>query len=163
MDNCIVYFSVNTNLANHISARFYNGIHYVWCSPVFDPKALSKTSTRHQIPASSSPKSIYEEFKRSSEDDDNHADCIVRNKAGIKSGALKKRAAGEITDEEHDRIIRMIDKAANNKFAPLLYIIPCHLVTGKVEPVPVEELANPLSEEYRIENLKESEFEIIQY
>lgn len=158
----VIYYSTSTKLAHHINTLFY-GQHYLWCAPVFDPLSLDALDPRRKIPVSSSPKNIYKRYTEDVEGEDTHSTLIERNRQGIKNGAVYKLAAGVITQREFEQINAMVDKAGFAQFKPILYIIPSALVKSKLKQVPVEDVANPLGIEFRIEDLIATECEIITY
>lgn len=153
-------YSTNTELSYRLAREFYNGRFYVWCSPVFEPPQ-DKLNQYSRIPRSSSPYHIYKDLKEAVESQDLHNDKIKNNKVGLKKGALISHQNGVIDEQELGRINYIIDHASIQDFRPILYIIDWKSVEGKLELVPVEEMANPLSCEYRIAELKECEFETI--
>lgn len=153
-------YSTNTELSYRLSRDFYNGRFYVWCSPVFEPPQ-DKLNKYHRIPPSSSPYHIYTDLKQAVESQDLHNSKIKDNKTALKRGALKNFENGVIDEQELVKINYIIDHANIQDFKPVLYIIDRKSVGEKLEIVPVEEMANPLSCEYRIAELKESEFETI--
>lgn len=153
-------YSTNTELSYRLAKEFYNGSFYVWCSPVFEP-SKDKLNKYSRIPPSSSPYHIYTELKRAVDSQDLHCDKIRNNKAGLKKGALTSFDKGVIDEQELAKINYIIDNASIQDFKPILYIIDRKIVENKLEIVPVEEMANPLSHEYRIAELKENEFETI--
>ena len=158
----LFYYSTNTYLSYFISKNFYNGNFYVWCAPVFDPTSLDHLNPLRRIPSSSSPFKIYQDLKAEIATGDLHSSKIAANRSGLKKGALIAKNDGIIDNDELTKINYIIDNAILTDFKPMLYLIPLSLVASKVEVVPVTERANPLSEEYRIKDLKECEFEIIQ-
>ncbi|MDD3507415.1 MAG: hypothetical protein PHY27_03185 [Parabacteroides sp.] len=158
----LFYYSTNTYLSYFISKTFYNGTFYVWCAPVFDPLSLDHLNPLCRIPPSSSPFKIYQDLKQEVNNRDLHSAKIEANRNGLKKGAINALANGLIDNDELTRINYIIDKADLTDFKPMLYLIPVSLVATRVEVVSVSERANPLSEEYKIVDLKEYEFEIIQ-
>lgn len=153
-------YSTNTYLSHIIAKNYYNGRFYVWCSPVFQPP-LDPLDKYHKIPRSSSPYDIYMDLKRDVESGDLHSAKIEANKLGLKKGALEAAKNQWIDENELARINYTIDNASLTDFKPILYIIPLSLVKEKLEAVPVSEMANPLSTEYRIKELLYHEFEMI--
>ena len=160
--NNLLYYSTNTGLAHYINERFYKGTHYVWCSPVFNPATLSRYSPVSKIGTTSSPHDIYCDLKRVINTRDRHSSKIKDNRIGLKAGAALKLANGTITEEEFGEIVQLIDEAETAEFAPYIYVIRKDLVESRVKSVGAKETANPLGVEYRILDLKTSEFEIIE-
>ncbi len=157
----LLYYSAGSYLAYLINTQFYKQ-HYLWCSPVFNPASLSSLDPRRNIPASSSPHEIYNSYRRDVNTNDGHSSLIKMNKIGLKRGAKYKLAAGVITQNEYQIIIHKINKASISDFRPLIYLIPASIIKDRMKPVPVKMIANPLGSEYRVEDLLEGEFEIIE-
>lgn len=72
-------------------------------------------------------------------------------------------AAGKITENQYQMILYMANKAQLADFRPLLYVIPAHLVMSKLDVVPPNKAANPLGPEYRIFNLLDTEFDVVEF
>lgn len=153
-------YSTNTELSYRLGKDYYNGTFFVWCSPVFEPSA-DRLSPYHKIPRSSSPYDIYKELKADVESGDLHSAKIKENRAGLKKGALEYFKNDIIDEQELTRINYIIENALISDFKPILYIISYDLVKDRLKKVPVDKMANPLSCEYVIEDLKETEFEKI--
>lgn len=151
--NCFLY-SVNSYLAHWINENFYQGIHYVWCTPLFNCE---------NNPPSSNPKEIYNSLIEDVKRQDKHSDKIRKNKLGLLKGTEKMFELGIITQKERDDILLIIREASINKFSPLLYIIDLNQAGKKFNPVPREERANILSDEYIIKNLYTDEFDVIYF
>lgn len=155
----IILYSATSWLAYTIAERYYNGEHYVWCAPVFDPS--SPYAHQWHVPPTSSPSEIYkglvEEVKRR----DRHSAKIAQNKIAIIRGASVKRGAGVITKAQEKEIVAIVNAAEIADFAPLLYVIPYQLVSKKLKMVPVAERAHPLSTEFIIQRLPRRCFDVI--
>jgi hypothetical protein len=153
-----IYYSTNTLLAFNISERYYNHLHFVWCTPYFDVWA---NQVNYTVPATSSPKEIYQNLLKEVTGEDRHGTQIDANKVGLKKGASVKRAANLITEQQENDIYAIIDSAKSQMFKPLLYVIPYDRVANIIQEVPVQERANPLSVEYRIELLPRDSFDVL--
>ena len=162
MSNNLLFYSTNTKIAFFISEQFYNSIHFVWCSPVYDPQKLNKYDYRSKIPVSSSPYRIYKQLLDDVKTGDKHSTKIEQNKTGLKKGAAIMRQKEIIDDIDFARILSIIDSAELNEFVPILYLIPESLVFEKIKSVEIESIANPLSSEFQIQELLRNEFEIIE-
>lgn len=160
MPTPIVLYSTNTWLAYHIQKRFYGDVHYVWCSPFWSEGATPAIDAT--TPPSSSPQDIYRRYKADVVRNDGHSDPIERNRAGLRRGAAFRRDGGVINDAAHLEIEAIVGLSQIVAFRPLLYVIPFALVADLVKPAPVEKRANPLSEEYIIENLPRACFDVIE-
>jgi hypothetical protein len=159
MPNPLLLYSTNTLLAYHINQTYYGELHYVWCSAFFG--AGNIPSPYHPPPPSSSPQEIYERVRKAVESGDKHSEKIRLNRAGLIRGATYKHIRGDITEAQRLEILDKIRLSQFAEFKPLLYVIPYALVSNALITVPVEERANPLSEEYIIERLARTSFDII--
>jgi hypothetical protein len=163
MSTNLLYYSTNSYLSYWLSSKYYGGIFYIWCSPVFDPRSLNSLDHHNTIPNSSSPCDIYRTLDSAVKTSDKGDVKIKENRAGLKRGALNFYERELITLEEFKRINKIIDEAPINDFRPLLYIIPNSLEQKRIEVVPLEETASYLSTEYRVKDLKREEFDIISF
>jgi hypothetical protein len=161
MKEPLILFSTNTWLAYIISERFYNGIHYVWCSPYFNSKVLPDYDCTN--PPTSNPIEIYKILQEESLRGDRHSPKIKENKVGIIKGAIYNQKMGVITEEQKKDIIAIVEIAETKDFRPLLYLIPFSIVSSIVKAVPVKDRAHPLSMEFVIESLPRNLFEIIEF
>jgi hypothetical protein len=159
MKEPLVLYSANTWLAYAVAERFYGGLHYAWCSPVYN----GGTAAPHvNIPPSSSPAEIYRQLYREVDRGEQHSEVIRKNQRGVKSGADAKLEAGIINDTQHEEIIRIVERAEVRDFRPVLYVIPYDRVRGRVVDVPVHQRAHPLSVEYRVESLPGDCFDMLE-
>lgn len=156
----ILYYSINTKLAFYINENFYNR-HFVWCSPVFNADKLDYRNIFRSIPPSSNPYTIFQRFKQDVVNHDMHSTYITQNKSGLKKGAIQMLSSGVVDMNDFTRINTIIDTASIEEFTPFIYLIPRNLIETKIKIVDVDSSANPLSIEYQIEDLRLSEFEII--
>lgn len=157
----VLLYSTNTWLAYGISEQYYNGAHYVWCTPYFDPRLLE--SLEPGVPPTSSPyevyRSLYDEVQRG----DRHSAKIKENKAGILRGASFKRQTGVITEQQERDIASIVELAESRDFKPLIYVIPYTLVAELLREVPIGEKAHPLSREYLIDALPRKYFDVLEF
>ncbi len=161
--NNLLFYSTNTYLAWYINEEFYNGRHFVWCSPVFNSQMLSKYDLHFNIPSSSNPYSIYRNLKSDIEQNDSHSYKIKEIKNGIRFGAANMLKKGLITNHEFGIIDELIETSTLNDFRPLLYIIPSDKVDSQIEIVKIKERANKFGCEFRIIDLNKCDFEIIEF
>ena len=92
---------------------------------------------------------------------DRHPTKINEQKLSLSSLAVQWREAKEITDEEAQEIIYMLDNSESALWKPLLYVIPKTLVTDRLKLVPVAKRAS-FGLEYVITDLKRIEFDILE-
>jgi len=159
MKEPLLLYSTNTWLAYAVAERFYDGVHYAWCSPVFN----GSTAAAHvNIPPSSSPAEIYRALFREVDRGEQHSTAIERNRKAVTRGAEARLEAGVITGDEHGEIVKIVDRAGVHDFRPVLFVIPWDRVRGMVIDVPVHERAHPLSIEYRVERLRRDCFDMLE-
>lgn len=147
-----ILYSVGTYLAYIISRRYYGNIHYVWCTTKFNDLGQ---------PPTSNPCKICRGYLEQIVTGDRHAKEIERNIMGILAGAEKKFNVGIIDKKAYNTIKETVSISEYESFFPVLYIIDSRKVEGKCREVPEADRASNHSVEYVIENLEESEFEII--
>lgn len=163
MEENIIYYSTNTKLSLFINRTYYKSKHFVWCSPVFNPKTLNEYDVRKNIPPSSSPHNLYKLLLDDVNSEDNHSSKIHQNRTGLIKGATIMLEKGVIDEDDYGRILKIIKTANFGQFTPLLYVIPKHLVENRIIRVDIESSANSLSTEFQIEDLSSEEFEIIEF
>jgi hypothetical protein len=159
MPDPLMLYSTNTLLAYHINQMYYGDLHYVWSSPFFGASNIPSPFSPN--PPSSSPQEIYETLLKDIQNGDRHSAKIRQNKAGLRRGAIVKHKMGVIDERQRLEILEKVRRAQFVEFKPLLYAIPFSLVASIFTPVPVRYRSNPLSEEYIIERLPRSTFDII--
>ena len=155
----LLLYSTSTWLAYSVAEQFYGGVHFAWCSPVYDGRVAG---AHVNIPPSASPVAIYRVLVEDATRGDRHSAAIDLNKKGIHRGAEARRSQGLIGDEEVSEIQISLERAQCRDFRPLLYIIPFEQVKGIVTRVPVSERAHPMSVEYRVEALPRAAFDMIE-
>lgn len=154
-------YSTNVLLKLLIQERFRGDVHYIWCSENFDSGALSKYSFSSNVAPSSNPADIYRELKIAVQKGDQHSHKINEQKLSLKTLAINWEANSEITTDEKDEIIYMVDKASFDQWRPLIYVTPHALVQPRLQIVPPAKRAS-LGVEYIIPDLKRNEFGIIE-
>ena len=157
-----ILYSANSLLAYKVSKRFYSDHHYVWCATAFGSPSLDDPLVKN--PRSSVP---YERYTELSKDTgrvgDKHSAIVNSQKMGIKAGAQAKFDAREITKDERDEIIEIVDAAEISDFEPLMYVIPFDKVKKIAKRVPVAKRAHPLSDEWLIQKLPRKYFDVIKF
>lgn len=145
-------YSVGTHLAYKIAKRYYNNIHYVWCTTAFNsPKQ----------PPTSNPSRICSRYLEQIKTGDRHTKEIKNNITGILRGARSKLDSGVINKKEYYEIRSIVSAAEYESFYPVLYIIKSEKVADKCIEVLKADKASDEAVEYRIDNLMENEFEAI--
>jgi hypothetical protein len=159
MNPPLLLYSTSTWMAYSVAERWYAGLHYAWCSPVYD----GRTAPVHvNIPPSSNPAALYNGLLEATRRGDLHSESIQRNAAGIKRGAESRRGQGVIGEGEEKEIIEGLGLAQCRDFRPVLYVIPFHQVEPHAWRVPVSEGAHPMSIEYLVEALPRASFDMIE-
>ena len=153
----LVLYSTITRLAYSLGQNHYRERHYVWCAP---QPAADRFVLRN--PASSDPLSIYWRFHRDIEDGDEHSNQIATNREGLVLGAEAKEKQGVIDPLTYQYIEQMVRQAPLRDFSPLLLVIPYNSVRRMVKPAPVSAAARATSEEYVIERLPRSCFDVLE-
>ncbi len=145
-------------LAFEINEEYYRQEHYVWCNPYYDSSSLPAGAS---LPPSSTPADIYYALYREVQGADRHNEKIERNRTGLRNGAIAKEKAGVVDGQQKQKIIDLVDNAPLKLFEPVLYVMPFALVTKITKTVPAKDRANPLHDEYVIENLPRHCFGIV--
>ena len=147
-------YSVGTQLAYKIAKRYYKNIHYVWCTTEFNSS---------KQPPTSNPATICKRYLEQITTGDRHTKEIENNIAGILKGAKAKLNRGVISKKEYNEIRSIVSAAEYEAFFPILYIVESKKIKDRYVEVVVEERASDDAVEYKIEDLKENEFEIISF
>jgi hypothetical protein len=156
-----VLYSTNVFLKFHIQQQYRGDIHYVWCSENFDSRTVAAYSPGALVPPSSNPADIYRSLIDDVKRADRHSAKIAAQRASFEKLAVAWLTAGEITASQKDEIIYMTEHADMNYWRPLLYVIPRMPVEARLRTVPMDKRAG-LGPEYIIEDLRRSEFDIIE-
>lgn len=152
IDKNPLLYSVGTHLAYKIAKRYYNNIHYVWCTTTFNsPKQ----------PPTSNPSKICSRYLEQIITGDRHTKEIENNIAGILRGAKTKLDSGVINKKEYHEIRSIVSAAEYESFYPVLYVIKSEKVADKCIEVLRADRASDEAVEYKIEDLMENEFEVI--
>lgn len=159
MKEPLVLYSTNTWLAYAIAERYYGGVHYAWCSPVYDGR---RTASHVNIPPTSSPAEIYRLLPAEVERGERHSTVLEKNRKGLGKGLQARQAEGLVPAAQQEEIANTIASADIRDFRPVLYVIPFECVRGTVVDVPVRERAHPLSIEYRVERLSRDCFDMLE-
>jgi len=123
---------------------------------------IFRSLNRYKQKNSSSPSNIYNGLCKDVNSGDLHSSRIKENRAGLKKGALIHLENKLIDDDDFARIVEIIDRAETCYFRPLLYIIPILEIKERITLVHIDSVANPLSIEYQIADLKTNECDIIE-
>lgn len=150
---------MNTWLAYAIAERYYDGVHFAWCSPVYDGR---QADMHVNIPPSSSPADLYRLLQDGVERGEQHSAVLKGQRDGLLRGANMRRADGLISGSEFHDITRTVEGSPLNDFRPVLYVIPYDRVRGTVVEASVEERAHPFSIEYKVNPLPRDCFDMLE-
>lgn len=159
MRDPLLLYSTSSWLAYAIAERFYDGIHFAWCSPVYDG---AKAASHINIPPTSSPAELYRALKEEVRRGERHSELIKRNRSGIMTGADVKLRAGVITKSRWDEIKKIVDTSHPREFRPVLLVMPYNRVQPLAVEASVQERAHPMSIEYRVEQLPRDCFDMLE-
>jgi hypothetical protein len=146
-------YSTNPYFSHFISEKYLNNKHFVWCSDLYDPGGAP----------SSSPCELFISLQKDCDSEDGHSSLIARYKKTFRRLAVIWRAKKIITSEQEDEIVMQINSHSWKIWRPQLYIICRSLIesSNRLMKVPVKSRAST-TEEWKIQELDSSEFEIIQ-
>ena len=153
----LLLYSTGTMLAFDINEEYYRQEHYVWCNPYYDADAVPVGIP----PPSSTPADVYRALYREVRGNDRHNEKIERNRIGLRNGAAAKEKLGIIDAKQKQEILGIVNNAPLKLFEPVLYVMPFARVAKMAKTVPANDRANPLHDEYIIENLPRSYFGIV--
>jgi hypothetical protein len=145
-------FSAGTVLAYNIDNDCYGGKHFVWCALSCDSRSQA---------ASSNPLSIARRLIEDVVSLDRHSDKINQNIAGILNGAKILSENGKIDRQTLLKVKMMVKTAVPTDFLPVIYVIDTNKVNKRIIEVPPSSTASKLSPEYKITDLVDSEYELI--
>jgi hypothetical protein len=145
-------------VAFNVNNKYYNGQHYLWCTPYF---GSNYKSPHFSVPPSSSPLEIYNTINNEIDGGDFHGTKIELNRMGIRRGADIMHALGKISEEDQREIHVIADKVPMHQFRPLLCVIPRVDAIPFYKKVDIKDRANPLSYEYIVSDLPQSAFDVI--
>lgn len=147
-------FSTTTKIAKNVDEDFYGGNHFVWIALKFDDKSQA---------ANSNPLTIANNFIREVTTYDGHHDKINANKVGIMNGAVEMHRLKKISKKTKEQIMTRIHISTYDDFLPLLYVIDTKKVLSRIIEVPPAKAAKPDSPEFKLYDLHEGEFELIDF
>lgn len=150
--NDLLLYSTCTQLAYEINRKYYNDVHYVWCTDAFDSNLQ---------PGTSNPKTICNRLLKQIVSQDAHATEINQNKAGILKGAKFKYEDGVISKDQYEEIKAKVALSELRDYYPIIYLINKRKVKKRLQVVPPVDTASKNSVEYIIDDLKSNECEII--
>lgn len=156
-----ILYSTNVFLKLLIQERFRDDIHYAWFSEHFDSQSLSRYTLSSQVAPSSNPADIYKELKAAVQRKERHCFKINEQKVSLKNLALVWEAAGEISTDDKEEIIYMVDNASFDDWRPLIYVVPRTLVESRLRIVPPNKRAS-FGPEYILPDLSREEFSIVE-
>ncbi|HEX6371434.1 MAG TPA: hypothetical protein VF006_21125 [Longimicrobium sp.] len=159
MRDPLLLYSTSTWLAYAIAERFYAGVHYAWCSPVYDGK---KAASHFNIPPTSSPAELYRALGEEVRRGERHSELMKRNRSGILAGLKAKAAAGVISEARQEEIETIVEDSHPREFRPVLFVMPFETVRDRVVEASVRDRAHPMSIEYLVEQLPRDCFDVLE-
>jgi len=93
---------------------------------------------------------------------DRHSPKIEKNRAGLLNGVEAKFNAGIIDVDIRNDLLYIINTADITYFRPVIYVINRRLAAKKLIQVSAASAASLFSQEYIIQELKTSQFDIIE-
>jgi hypothetical protein len=154
-------YSTNVYLKLLIQEKYYDDMHFVWCSEYFDCQAAPKYSSSTLVAPSSNPASIYKELLRDVNGKDKHSAKITAQKTSFVARAIENFNKGIITVQQKEEIIFMVDDSPFEYWRPLLYVVPTEPIKDRLALVPINQRAG-FGDEYIIKDLKRNEFDIVE-
>jgi hypothetical protein len=160
----VCYYSTNPWVKWYICSKWRGDTHHIWCSEVFDPRAVGTSHFGALIPPTSSPSAIYEDLARAVRAGDNHNAKILAQRTSLSVLAERWRIAGEISDAAADEILAILNGADISIWRPNLYIVPKAAINpaARVCLVPIAERAG-LGDEFIIRDLRAEEFDRVEF
>lgn len=152
----LVLYSTISTLAYWIAQRYYAQRHYVWCAPA---PAMDRFAPVN--PPSSDPIRIYWSFFDDIAAGDEHSSKVKENRLGLVRGAATRHAQGLIDEATRQSIADTVQLAPLNAFAPLFLVIPVAAVGGVLRPADPRERARPTAEEFIIDDLPRTSFDVL--
>ena len=104
---------------------------------------------------------IASDFAKGIVTQDTHNEKIVGNIAGVLNGVNYMYRAKKISSKTRKSIIARLNSATFDDFYPMFYVIDTKKVNARIVPVPAKEGARASSPEYKIFDLQDGEFELI--
>ena len=158
-DDPLLLWSASNDIAHRISSQYF-GLHYVWCTPIFDGSSRI-AGLRSAQPASSDPVTIYRRMHEDARTNDRHSDGIRRQRKSLTRATALYAGDQRITQDQAKEILGLLAKATPRDWSPLIYVIPYAGVRARVQAVPAKQRAG-IGGEYLIPDLQASEFEPIE-
>lgn len=156
----MMMWSATNRVVHHVSAHFFPSF-YVWCSPVFEGKALGRYSIGAGQPPSSDPASIYRALHAAVSGKDEHNADVQRQKDKLGTVALDLQANGLIDADDAAEVVSYVEAAHISAWTPMIYVIPFAGVKDRIWRVPRAARASG-SPEFVIRDLLSHEFEAIE-
>lgn len=157
-----ILYSTNPWFSHHVADKYFDGVHFAWCSEYYDPATAPPGSADASIDRTSSPKAIYEALHRDCENESGHSELIKRYKKIFRRLANDWFSGGVINDTAHAEILTMANTPSWKIWRPVLYVIPkAKIVTeSRLISVP-RKLRASIGPELQIRDLKSDEFDLL--
>lgn len=153
-----ILYSTMSFVAYNVNIKYYNSVHYLWCTPYF---SSDFTSPHYTVPPTSSPFEIYRSLLNEANGAEQHSEKLKLNRLGIRKGAEAMHTRGRIDDASLKEITYIARNADRSQFKPLLCVISRLEAIPYYKAVGIGNKANPLSYEYILADLPQSAFDVI--
>ena len=151
----LILYSTNTKLALELNMSHYRGVHFVFCSPYFNPWDFEIDNAQ-----SSNPCELYYNFRAVAKSDDASSALVENNRVGLRAGIASKLREGVISDSTAKKLRRQVREAKPRDFAPRLFVIPYAKVAHLVTEMPLGG-RDVRSREYLIKRLPTPLFHVV--
>ena len=146
-----------------LNEQFRGDVHFVWCGDFFDSTKAAAYSRASMTPPSSDPCAIYRQLHREVKKLDRHSSKIQEQKLSLARLAAEWKEANELSADQAEEMIYIVNQGSIEDFSPLLYVIPGEKVAPRLQVVAANKRANLMSREYIIPDLKRHEFDIVEF
>ena len=153
-------WSATNQVVHYVSTNFFPH-YYVWCSPVFEGRAVGRYDRGFGQPPSSDPARIYRSLFEAVRDRDEHNADVGRQRDKLQQVALDLSVDGKISDDAAQEVVAYLQAAHISEWKPMIYAIPYGGVKDRVLAVP-RALRASGKPEYVIPDLTAEEFTAIE-
>ena len=156
----LLLWSATNQVVHYVCTNFFPH-YYVWCSDVFEGRAISRYARGYGQPPSSDPARIYRSLYDAVRDSDEHNADVARQRDKLQKVALDLSANGHIDENAAQEVVAYLSAAHISDWKPMIYAIPYPPVKGRVLAVPRAHRASG-KPEYVIPDLSSHEFNAIE-
>jgi hypothetical protein len=157
-----ILYSTNTRMKLLIAEKYRKDVHYAWCGDCFDSSKVGAYSMQALTAPSSDPCAIYKQLSLDVQRSDKHSSKIKEQKLSLAKLAVDWKTKGEISTEDEEEIIYMMEHSDFSYWKPLLYVISRPSIDpARIKSVPIGSRAS-FGAEYIISDLQRGEFDIVE-